>query len=246
MQNLSSKIIYFCFFCLISFTSLGQEGDMSSSLGSADSLFEKKKYTESFEIYNSILETGQQASLSMLLKMAFIKEGLGDYGEALYYLNLYYLRTSNKEVAEKMEQLAEAQDIQGYSSSESDLVANLYFRFSDYIAFALSAFIVLVFSLMLRAKIKSNKDVKLAGIAIVLLLGVLFLMVNFGKAYRKAVVAKPNTYLMSGPSSGSEVVDIIKSGHRVKVIAQEDVWLKIKWNDEVAYIKENNIKPLSF
>ena len=65
------------------------------TLAIADSLFEARKYTESFKIYQEI--HGQnQGSPSMLLKMAFIKEGLDDYPAALYYLNQYYLFTSNE------------------------------------------------------------------------------------------------------------------------------------------------------
>jgi hypothetical protein len=51
----------------------------------------------------------------MLLKMAFVKEGLGDYSNALYYLNLYYLKTYDKKVLKKMENLAERyHKLEGY------------------------------------------------------------------------------------------------------------------------------------
>ena len=44
----------------------------------------------------------------MLLKMAYIQEGLNHVGQALYYLNLYYLASKDKSVLGKMEELANA------------------------------------------------------------------------------------------------------------------------------------------
>jgi len=39
--------------------------------------------------------------------MAYIKEGLGQHGDALYYLNLHYIHTADREVLLKMEQIAD-------------------------------------------------------------------------------------------------------------------------------------------
>ena len=76
----------------------------------ADSLFEANKYTESFEVYNTVLEQGDYTP-GMLLKMAFIKEGLGDVSGAMYFLNQYYNLTSNKKVLAKLEEIARRWEI---------------------------------------------------------------------------------------------------------------------------------------
>ena len=58
----------------------------------------------------------------MLLKMAYIQEGLEQYPEALYYLNLYYNQNPSKKVLAKMETLAEAQmHVATFPQSEDDL-----------------------------------------------------------------------------------------------------------------------------
>jgi len=95
IQNLNFKnIILIKLIVLLTFTNvLAQENEKDIEL--ADSLFNQQKYTQSFEIYNRILKTDNLTSPAMLLKMAYIKEGLGDYSNALYYLNLYYLQTHN-------------------------------------------------------------------------------------------------------------------------------------------------------
>ena len=62
-------------------------GQVSSfRLGQADSLYEKKQYTQSLEHYQAMLQKGEYTP-AMLLKMAYIEEGLGRVGQALYCLD---------------------------------------------------------------------------------------------------------------------------------------------------------------
>src|SRR5688572_16230256 len=77
----------------------------SHRLKTADSLFATKLYTQSFEHYEEIL-LQKQYTPAMLLKMAFIQEGLNHIGRALYYLNLYYLATKDKTTLDKIQELA--------------------------------------------------------------------------------------------------------------------------------------------
>jgi uncharacterized protein YgiM (DUF1202 family) len=48
-----------------------------------------------------------------------------------------------------------------------------------------------------------------------------------------------------GPSSSSDVIGIVKAGHRVKIIDHKDVWVKIQWGEKTVYTKEKNIKRIS-
>jgi len=77
----------------------------SDVLNKADSLFTAHKFTQSFELFDSIYRH-KKASPAMLLKMAYIKEGLGDFTLAQYYLNEYYLATNNDLALTKMEKLS--------------------------------------------------------------------------------------------------------------------------------------------
>src|SRR4051812_13808303 len=76
-------------------------------INQADSLFNLRKYTEAERIYEEIYEQSGQYSLSMLLKMSFLKEISGDYSRALFCLNVFYHDQPNKKVLEQMEYLAE-------------------------------------------------------------------------------------------------------------------------------------------
>ena len=81
----------------------------------------------------------------MLLKMAFIKEGLGDYTNALYYLNLYYLKTYNKRVLKKMENLAEQNKLSGYNYDDVEFFLNIYHKFQFQIDLLILTLILLFY-----------------------------------------------------------------------------------------------------
>ena len=217
---------------------------LSDNLQMADSLFSQQKFTESFEIYGTLLETYQQSSPQMLLKMAFIKEGLRDYSKALYYLNLYYLETTDKKALKKMEELAGAHSLSGYEYSDWEFFMMLYRKYNLYITYILLAVAILFFGSVFRQKAKYNKKPLAAGFLLTFTLAILFYHVNFSTSYNRGIIVQTDAYLMDGPSSGADLVKIIDKGHRVKVIDKKDVWVEIEWEGNIAYIRENNIATL--
>ena len=75
----------------------------------------------------------------MLLKMAFIQEGLNHIGKAMYYLNLYYLASRDKTAIEKMEELATKDNLEGYKTTDKDHFLSFYQDYHLMLSFALSA-----------------------------------------------------------------------------------------------------------
>jgi len=210
----------------------------------ADSLFNQKKYTESYDIYVGIMEEHQQRSPSMLLKMAFIKEGLGDYSNALFYLNQYYLITSNKQVLKKMEEVAESYDLKGYTYTDADFFLTYYYNYLTQINLVVLALALFLFIVIYYKKKRTGNRPTLAGISYVITLGLFFFLINYGGQYNKGIILESNSYLMSGPSAGSDVIEVVKKGHKVDILGKEDVWVKIRWDDKVAYLKEGKIKAI--
>lgn len=82
------------------------------------------------------------------------------------------------------------------------------------------------------------------GMVYVGLLLVLLLLNNFAHEGKLAIVTASDTYLMKGPSAGADVVEVVSKGHRVEVLGQKDVWVKILWNGHEAFIKSFNLKPI--
>jgi hypothetical protein len=210
----------------------------------ADSLFNQKKYTQSFELYRQIQQEDQRASAAMLLKMAFIKEGLGDYTNALYFLNLYYLKTYNKRVLKKMENLAEQNKLSGYNYDDAEFFLNLYHQYQLQVDLFFISIMLLYFSFLIYQR-RQNKTVPLVQqLVFIALLVTVFSLNNFGREHTKGIIKNSNIYLMKGPSPGSDIVDVISKGHRVDILEKEDVWVKVSWNDDDAYIKAFNLMPV--
>jgi hypothetical protein len=212
-------------------------------LHTADSLFEAKRYTQSLEHYEEILRQ-KQYTPAMLLKMAFIYEGLNQIGSAMYYLNLYYLATNDKSTRAKMDELATKYDLEGYDTTDSDRFQTFYLDHHLSISLLLAALIILMLSMMYRKRMKMHQRPVGSAVVIVVLLALLFTHQQFGIAETKGVIAKASTYVMDGPSAGASVIDVVSDGHRVEVMGKQDVWMKIRWENEVAYVKENALRSL--
>lgn len=242
MQNILKKFISF----LLLFISTASFAAPSDILQQADSLFNEKKFVQAFDKYEQLLLNENMASPAMLLRMAYIKEGLGQVDEALYYLNMYYLSTTDRRVLEKMEALAEDNDLKGYDAGDFEYFISYYYKYYQEISWVLVAFTFLAFSLIIYRKRRGISRPLAPGIFFILMIGLLYYQVNFGKTYNKGIINFENSYLMSGPSAGAKVVDIVTPGHRVSVLGHTDVWTKIDWEGETAYIKQKNIRQVIF
>jgi hypothetical protein len=194
------------------------------------------------DFYRSILEQ-REYTPAMLLKMAYIEEGLQQTGRALYYLSLYYQVTKEAGVLEKMDELAAKYRLEGYARSDSDRFMTFYYDHHYKITLVLAALLVFIISFTFYVKRKSGKP--LVPLIVFMFAAVGFLVhVNWGEERVSGIVGESQTYLMSGPSSGATVVGVIDGGHKVKVLGQHDVWIKIEWHGQAAYIKESSLLPL--
>ncbi len=241
-HNLVFKLSVFVYLFAISIYSFG--ADSATELSYADSLFKAKKYTESFEVYNTVLENGDYTP-SMLLKMAFIREGLGDVSGALYYLNQYYNQTSNEKVLAKLEEIAKENQLTGYDFGDADFFINIYNQYRFQFLGGLFALSLFLFTLALYHKRKYNQRPIALGVCHLISLMLFFYLLNFGVSLDKGIIADQQTYLMTGPSGGANVLGIIEKGHRVEILGQEGIWVKIIWNNQAVYVRDNKIRRLS-
>lgn len=244
IQNLSFKKTVVTLAACILFLNGIEAQTMPDQLEHADSLFNQQKYTQSYQIYKRILTEDGQASPAMFLKMAFIREGLGDYSDALYYLNLYYLQTNNKRALKKMEDLAKKYDLQGYKYTDFEFFVNIFNRYYLTIVLALGSLLLLLITYIIYKRQRLHERPGYSLFYFILTVLMLFYVVNFGRSYQKGIIIGKDSYLMNGPSAGAKLLAVIHQGHRVKMLGKEDVWVKIRWNDQVAYIRDNNILPI--
>lgn len=246
LRAMWNKACVLFFIIGLNWTILEAQVSPATQLTYADSLFDASKYTESFEIYDHLLEVENLSSPAMLLRMAFIKEGLSDFGGALYYLNKYYLKTADKRVLTKMEDIAANQGLKGYEFGDFDFVITHFYKYFDSITYGLLALATLLLALVYHQKVRLKQPPTLPAITMIFVLTILFYTLNFGKDYNRAIIIDANAYLMSGPSAGAEVIEVVGQGHRVSYMHEKDVWVKVGWEDKTAFIKKDKLRFITF
>ncbi len=213
-------------------------------LRQADSLFAAQQFTQSFALYDSLYRHYNRISPAMLLKMAYIKEGLGDITLAEYYLNEYYLATHNDLAMQKMAKLADEYQLEGYEQNDLTFFFNLYYKNYDWLVLTMLAICLTLLAVVVYQKVK-HRSVSVSAVIILLLFTAgLFLLVNFGRAYNRGVIVKNNTFIMAAPSAGADVLDVTGKGHKVIIKGREDVWYKIIWKDRTGYVKNTQVDLL--
>lgn len=214
-----------------------------ADLAKADSLFGKKQYTQSFEIYQNLFDQ-QHYSPAMLLKMAYIQEGLGHVSISLYYLNLYYLASGDEQVLHKMDEYATKNKLEGFAYSSTTPWLFTLKKYQQHISWSFVSLIALFMAYQVYLVRKSSRSIAPAVFALLfcVLLGV---QINISPAPEEAIVINANTYLMTGPSAGANVITQIEEGNKLKVLGKKDVWLKVEWFDQVVFVKENQVLPLT-
>ena len=247
MQNLNYKItgIFTSIIGLWLFVGIqvAYAQDNNAILTKADSLFNLKRFTQSLEHYHQLFEEENKYTPQMLLKMAYIHEGLGDYSQALYFLNIYYDKTSDESAFRKMEELAEEYKLSGYQFTDTDLFLTYYNKYISEITFGALAFCLFLLAFIVYQK-KKDHSVLFPAIGLGVALLLLAYMVNGTERVQKGIITNGTAYLMTGPSSGAEVVETVKNGHRVSILGKEDVWYKILWDRDQVYIRQNQLLEL--
>jgi hypothetical protein len=243
MQKRMRKFIVLIFLSFFSFTPLFAQVSQYR-LYTADSLFEAKRYTQALSKYEGVLQNNEYTP-AMLLKMAYIHEGLGNIAKTQYFLNLYFLSTNDASALDKIAELAVKHNLRGYE--DAGVVGQIIMMIQEnvkYIIFVLAGLLMLSMAWLARAKRKTKRPV---GPVIAVLLCIVFILNGFFGISKDdtAIIAQPNTYLMSGPSAGSDLVDIVDAGHKLTITGKKDVWLEARLDGQTVYVKQEKLMLLT-
>ena len=176
----------------------------------------------------------------MLLKMAFIQEGLGHVSLAIYYLKHYYKVTHDEQAMEKIVELSTRYKLEGYEASSFSGIIDKLNRYQLQIYGVFAAGLILFLSIIVVKK-RSGTHPQGAILGMIVWASLFLVQINVLTPSHYGIVGQPATYLMSGPSAGASVVAIIEEGHQLKIEGKEDVWLRVEWLDKVAFIKEDRV-----
>lgn len=243
MQSSVFKNVCFLVILFILFFFNSSAQSLSYHLSKADSLFQQKRYTQSLELYQSIYAQ-KQYTPAMFLKMAYIEEGLDHIPQAMYYLNLYHLASQDDRVLIKINDVAQKHGLDGYTITDTDRILKKY---NEYHQIITGLFILILFILAFLMFYKRSKNERpiMGWIAMLLILMGLLVHINLEFQESAGIISKPNSYMMSGPSAGASVLQIIHEGNRVKITGKEDVWVKVRINAKDGYVKKDNLLLLS-
>lgn len=242
MQKRLRNFIVLIFLSFLS--SLSLFGQISQHrLTPADSLFDAKRYTQALSKFEGVINN-QEYTPAMLLKMAYIYEGLGNIAKTQYFLNLYFLATNDDSVLDKMETLATSHELEGYEVSDQQRIWLAIKSFKSAYLLVLIGLTALAGAWAVHRK-RLNKKIIFPVVMQVVLCLTLVVLLQLVKSSDYAIVVEPNTYIMTGPSAGADVLEVIDAGHRVQLLGRKDVWLKIRWRDQDAYLKEELLQAIA-
>lgn len=242
MQKWTLKIL--CSYALLfACTSLLTAQTPARQMAMADSLFNARQYTQSLEKYQLVFDGGNY-SPAMLLRMSKIEEALGNVGKSLYYLDLAWAATHDDAILAKMEEIATRHGLDGYQYSSSDRLLGWIdqHRQELQLGFAVAALGLFLIMLWVRFRKNERPVAWFVGFAMTLIL--LALLVNYPVNRERGILAAEPIYIMSGPSSGANVVAILGPGHRLFVEGHTDVWVKVRWNEKQGFVKQSQLLPV--
>lgn len=240
MPNSSAKYLAIFFVCITGLVQPVYSQQNKTPIVRADSLFAQKQYTQAFALYRQVLEKEQQFSPSMLLKMAFIKEGLREYTGAMYYLHLYYTKTPNRTVLRKMEDLAQAHQLAGYEYSDLQFFKTQFYEY--YLAILeglLLAAVITITVMAFRFQPKLIGDAFKLGF--ILYLVFIFYYINYLNLGREGIIRRNRIPVMSAPAAGADWLATANQGHKLKLTGEHDIWYEVEWKNRRAYIRKQNI-----
>ncbi|WP_241739299.1 SH3 domain-containing protein [Pontibacter beigongshangensis] len=216
----------------------------NNALQKADALFNKQEYTDAFVMYAHILEKEQHYSPQMLLKMAYIKEGLRDYTGAMYYLHLFYVKQPSRSVLKKMEELAQAHRLSGYEYSDLHFFETQFSKHYMRILELMLIAAVITVTIMVINWRKGHRFSSTFKVGFVLYLLFILYYVNFLNLGDAGIIRNDQVAIMSAPSAGSSWLATASQGHKVPIRGEQDIWYEIRWKGEVAYIRKANVLEL--
>jgi len=241
MPNLRWIFIAFLLpFSLLSSYQAECQGQEPMTLQNADSLFSQKQYQEALGIYEHILYEEGTYSPAMLLKMGFIAEGIGDFGQASLYLSKYYEHNPNPAVIEKIKSLTNQSRLEGYEVSDQDRFLSILVAYKTEITASFA--LLLVLSLIMVFVLPQKRSVFYIPALIFMVLA--FISNNFIEKPETAIITGTTVLIMDQPSAAGKLVKRVQAGHRITIASSQDMWYQIEWNKRKAFIRKTDVSKI--
>lgn len=207
----------------------------------ADSLFDQRSFQEAMVIYKQNYQQGIY-SPAMLLKMAFVAEGMKDNESASLYLGKYYDINPDPQIINKIKSLTNQTMLEGYEVSDAERFLLYLSEHERLIILTLTGLVLVSLLLVMLSVYRQKKEaVYWPSLLLVVLV---FLANNFLSPSRSGLITHSPTLILSAPSGAGDLIQRVEPGHRVKIRSTDDIWYEIEWKGEKAYVKQENVSKL--
>jgi len=206
----------------------------ADKLTQADLLFTQGRYAAAAPLYRRQVWQQQQVSPRLLLRMAYAQHQLGHYAAELLYLNLAQARQPRLGTWRQLVALAQRQRLVGYPSTwqqEARVQAQRYYY--PGLQALLSGAVGVGIVLLLRQR-RTKRGSWVAYGAYVLATGAYLVLL---RPEPIGVVTRAGAALMAGPGAGATWLSTAAPGDRLPVLGHTDIWLRVRWQDRVAYVR---------
>ncbi|TAE23224.1 MAG: SH3 domain-containing protein [Cytophagales bacterium] len=221
--------------------SMALTGRAAVDLKRADSLFAKGRLDDAALLYEVAMAEGQMATDPVLLKMAYIAERNGDPARLLYFLQVFFERHPQETVLRKMNEVARSNNLIGYETDDLNYFYLFYKQYGIYLLLFLLGLGVYVFGVLVLKMTRKEPSPVRHKLVVLGYLFTLLLFVNLPEGYQSGITSRDRVLLRQGPSAASPVTEIIGRGHKVNILGSEDIWLRIFWNDQLYYIRKDQV-----
>lgn len=210
-------------------------------LREADSLFAQNRGEAARLKYEQLVRQPGQTQPTVFLKLAQLYERQNRDADALHHLNRYYELRPSAEVLRKMSELADEHDWVGYELNDFNLLVLLYKQYGHYLVGVMLALAAYVFSVLLIKKFKHQYILPRHLVLFLLYLLGVGILVNLPENYAVAIVRSPTAILRIEPSAAAAVADAVGMGNRLNVLGNDDVWLRVVWNNQLSYVRQSDV-----
>ncbi len=208
--------------------------DASASLRQADLLFASGQYAAVLPLYRAQIWQRRQVSAQLVLRMAYAQHQLGHYPAELLYLNLAQARQPRLSTWRQLATLAQRQRLVGYPTTwQQELRVQAQRYYYPGLQGLLTGAVVLAIGLGLRRQ-RTKPGAWLAYGAYLLGTGAYLTLL---RPEAVGVVTRAGAALMAGPGAGAPWLSTAAPGDRLPVLGREDIWLRVRWQERVAYVR---------
>jgi hypothetical protein len=238
MQALRLKISLF--FCFLAATVAGQPSP-ADTLKRADSLFTLGYQDTAAQLYEKVIANGHTATDPMLLKLASAYERQNNVPRQLYFLQVYFDRHPEDVVLRKMNDVARANNLNGYETDDLNYFYLFYRKYGLYFLVFLFIPAGYVFSVLIVKVARKQAVPQRQKWVLLLYLLMLLIFINLPEGVQSGITRSDRVLLRTDPSAAAPVAEVIGRGHKVNILGSKDIYLRVLWHNDLYFIRRDNV-----